>query len=260
MIKSRIIVAGSPDPRLMQLKTVLESDGHRVAATGNPSQTIHETAGGRHDVLILDSCIKGVCEYDLCRTIRPKSDLGIILLIRDNDGQSKIDALEAGADDYLATPFVPAELLARVRALLRRVAPAGARKPKLVLSDRMVDLQSHQVVGPASRVAHLTPKEFNVLRYLMSHANRPVSHQMLARAVWRRDYYGDFEYIRVVIAQLRRKLEPNPESPQYIVTDRSSGYRLQIPSQDAVGETDVIPCPSPYALHAVRSDIPAMVP
>jgi two-component system KDP operon response regulator KdpE len=249
MIGSRIIVAGSPNPRLAQLKTVLESDGHRVAATGNPSQTIHETTGDLHDVLILDSCMEGMCEYDLCRTIRPRSDLGIILLIRDNDGQSKIDALDAGADDYLATPFAPAELLARVRALLRRVAHAGARRPKLILSDRVVDLQSHQVIGPADRTAHLTPKEFHVLQYLLSHANRPVSNQTLASAVWRRDGYGDFEYLRVVVAQLRRKLELNPEKPRHIVTDRSSGYRLQIPAQDA----------PPYAPHQERNDIPATV-
>jgi two-component system KDP operon response regulator KdpE len=258
MIKSRIIVAGSPNPRLTQLKAMLESDGHRVAATGNPRQTIHETTGGMHDVLILDSGMEGMCEYDLCRTIRPKSDLGIILLIRDNDGQSRIDALDAGADDYLATPFVPAELLARVRALLRRVAQTGARKPKLILSDRLVDLQSHQVIGPASRVAHLTPKEFNVLRYLFAHANKSVSHHMIASAVWQRDGYGDFEYLRVVIGQLRRKLELNPELPRHIVTDRSSGYRLQIPPQDDGMETEAIAVP-PLTLRAVRTGIPAMV-
>lgn len=258
MIKSRIIVAGSPNPRLVQLTAMLESDGHHVAATGNPNQIIDETAGGLHDVLILDACMEGMCEYDLCRTIRPRSDLGIILLIRDN-GQSGIAALDAGADDYLATPFVPAELLARVRALLRRVAHASLRKPKLVLSDRLVDLQSHQVIGPSDRVAHLTPKEFNVLHYLLAHANKPVSHQMLSSAVWQRDGYGDFEYLRVVIGQLRRKLEVNPETPRHIVTDRNSGYRLQTQGQDCNVASEIMPAPSPYALPRAQNDIPAMV-
>jgi len=275
MAKSRIIVAGSPNARLSQLKIMLESDGHRVEATGNPTQTIHETTGGLHDVLIIDSCgdscgdtcgdsagdtcMEGMCEYDLCRTIRPRSDLGIILLIRDDDGQSRIDALDAGADDYLVAPFVPAELLARVRALLRRVGNAGARKTRLALSDRVVDLQSHQVIGPAGRVAHLTPKEFNVLRYLLSHANKSVSHPMLAGAVWQRDGFGDFEYLRVVIGQLRRKLEANPENPRHIITDRSSGYRLQIQPQEGAIESSAMPVAGPYALPEVRNDIQATV-
>jgi len=259
MIKSRIIVAGTPNPRLTQLKTMLESDGHHVAATGNASRIIHETTGGLHDLLILDACVESTCEYELCRMIRPRSDLGIILLIRDNDGQSRIDALDAGADDYIATPFAPAELLARVRALLRRVTHAGARRPKLVLSDRLVDLQSHQVIGPSDRVAHLTPKEFNVLHYLLAHADKPVSHQMLASAVWQRDGYGDFEYLRVVIGQLRRKLEANPESPRHILTDRTSGYRFQTQAQGHDASCDVMPTRPPYVLPEVRNDIPAMV-
>ena len=259
MIKSRIIVAGSSNPRLTQLRTMLEADGHHVFATGNPAQIIQETTGGLHDVLILDASVEGVCEYDLCRTIRPRSDLGIILLIRDNDGQAKIEALEAGADDYLPAPFAPAEFLARVRALLRRVTHTGTRKPKLVLSDRLVDLQSHQVIGPSGRIAHLTPKEFNVLHYLMAHANKPVSHQMLSNAVWQRDGCGDFEYLRVVIGQLRRKLEANPENPRHIVTDRASGYRFQTHIRERDAASEVIQTHSQYALLRARNDSPAMV-
>ena len=101
-----------------------------------------------HDLLIVDSGIESVSGYELCRAIRPVSDLGIILLIPDNDRQTRIDALEAGADDYIVAPFLPEELLARVRALLRRVTPAGSRRPKLILSECVVDLQTREVTGP----------------------------------------------------------------------------------------------------------------
>lgn len=233
---------------------MLESAGHQVAEAASLVQTIRETTGGLHDVLILDSPIEGVCEYEVCRTIRPKSDLGIILLMRDDAKCNRIAALEAGADDYLAEPFVPAELLARIRALLRRVSHSGPRRPKLVLADRAVDLQSHEVLGPDDHVTHLTPKEFNVLRYLVSHVNKPVSNRKLASAVWGRDADGDFEYLRVIIGQLRRKLEPNPESPRYLVTDRAFGYRFRLPVTDGVTRT---PADSPAP--EVQTGIQAMV-
>jgi two-component system KDP operon response regulator KdpE len=200
-----------------------------------------------------------MCRYDLCRTVRPKSNLGIILLIEDDDRQRKIDALEAGADDYMIAPFLPEELLARVRALLRRVAHAGSLKPKLMLSGRMVDLHTREVSGPGRHAGHLTPKEFDVLQYLLDRANRSVSNQELARAVWRRECSGDFEYLRIVIGQLRRKLEPDPENPQHIITHRARGYLLRIHPVDDYSGADLIPASPRYLPPAAQNDIPATV-
>ena len=259
MTRSRIIVAGSPHAGLSQLGPFLKLAGHRVAEVGSAAQAIRETAAGMHDVLIVAPDLTGMCRYDFCRTIRPKSNLGIILLIQNDDRQTKIDALEAGADDYMIAPFQPEELLARVRALLRRVAHAGSLKPKLILSGRTVDMHTHEVTGPGSDAAHLTPKEFDVLQYLLDHANKSVSNQELARAVWRRDCSGDFEYLRIVIGQLRRKLEPNPDSPRHIVTHRSRGYRLSMDPADDYCDAQLISASLRHVLPGVQNDIPAMV-
>jgi two-component system KDP operon response regulator KdpE len=258
MTRSRIIIAGSPHTGFSQLGPFLELAGHRVAEVGSAAQAIRETAAGLHDVLIVAPDLAGMCTYDFCRTIRPKSNLGIILLIQNDDRQTKIDALEAGADDYMIAPFLPEELLARVRALLRRVAHAGSLKPKLILSGRIVDLHTHEVTGPGRYATHLTPKEFDVLQYLLDHANKSVSNQELARAVWRREC-GDFEYLRIVIGQLRRKLEPNPENPEHIVTHRSRGYCLRIHRAGEYSGTDLVPAALRHVPPAAQNDIQAMV-
>src|ERR1700689_1460273 len=174
MKTGRVLVASSGVETRTQLRAALEFEGHLVAEGETAAQAIEETSSGLHDVLLLDSVLDGVGPYELCRAIRPKSDLGIILLSRDHSGQGRIDALNAGADDYVPDRFVFAELLARVRAILRRVTlPAGSR-PRIVLEDRAIDFQSHQIQGPDGRVAHLTPKECQVLRHLVSHANQPL--------------------------------------------------------------------------------------
>jgi two-component system KDP operon response regulator KdpE len=248
MTRSRIIVAGSPHSELSPLRDVLELSGYCVVETATADQAVRETLAGLHDVLIIDAVMEDMTGCELCRRIGHRPELGIILVIRDNERQTRIEALEAGADDYILAPFLPEELLARVRALLRRVAPASSRRPKLILSGKVVDLQTHEVTGPGTEVAHLTPKEFNVLHYLLTNVNKSVSHRKLARAVWQRDSHGDFEYLRVVIGQLRKKLEPDPESPRHIVTERSLGYRLSLLS-----------APSPSVPQAAQTDIPAMV-
>jgi two-component system KDP operon response regulator KdpE len=259
MTRSGIIIAGSSAPGLSRLKALLEPVGHRVSEAAGITQILKKAAAGQHDVLIVESAAEGMCGYQLVRAIRPVSDLGIILLIPDNDRQTRIDALESGADDYIVAPFLPAELLARVRALLRRVAPVSSRTSRLELSGRIVDLQTRDVTGPDRPVAHLTPKEFGVLQFLMAHPNEPVSNQKLASALWQRDSNGDFEYLRVVIGQLRRKLEPDPENPRHIVTDRSLGYRLRIHPTTDDAETSAVHAPLRCVPRLAQSDIQAMV-
>jgi len=229
MKTGRILVASSGAERRRELRSALEFEGHLVVEAETASQTIEATSSGLHDVLLLDSALDGVGPYELCRSIRPKSDLGIILLCRDHSGQGRIDALNAGADDYVPDRFVFAELLARVRAILRRVTVPAGNRPRIVLEDRSIDFQSHEIHGPGGRIAHLTPKECLVLKYLVSHANKPLTPQSLAQTVWQRDGSGQLEYVRIVVKQLRRKLEPDPNNPRYILTQRSAGYQFQMP-------------------------------
>jgi two-component system KDP operon response regulator KdpE len=228
MKTGRILVASSGAEIRMELRLVLEREGHLVLDADSPHQTLEEACSGRHDVLVLDTALDGVHQYELCRAIRPKSDLGIILLSRDNSGQSRIDALNSGADDFVPDQFIFPELLARVRAILRRVVPST--RQLVLLPDRAIDFQSHEIKGPNGRVTHLTPKECVVLQHLVTHANRPLTLQRLAQTVWQRDGSGQIEYIRVVVKQLRRKLEPDPDKPRYILTQRSTGYQFQMPA------------------------------
>jgi two-component system KDP operon response regulator KdpE len=227
--RGSVIVAGSSSQKRVEVRTTLETSGYDVTETSAPDRTLHEACSAKYDLLILDSFIEGIGPYELCRAIRAKSDLGIIVLTSDEHQLTGSDVLNAGADDYLPSTFVTGELLARVRAVLRRVPRPHVEEQALPLPDRTVDLKSRKVVGPHGQVCHLTPKEFLVLKYLLAHADQPRTHQNLAQAVWQRNLEGQVEYVRVVIGQLRQKLEPDPEHPRYILTERSIGYRLRLP-------------------------------
>jgi two-component system KDP operon response regulator KdpE len=237
MKPGHILVGGNAIARRKELRRALAFEGHQVAETETADQTIREACSGRHDLLLLDSGMDGIGPSRLCRAIRPESDLGIIIMDSDDSGHSPsvhgsnaIDALSAGADDYVPTPFVVAELMARVRAILRRVKRSHGADHCIMLHDRAIDLESREVKGPDGMVSHLTPKEFLVLQYLVTHANKPRTHQSLAQTVWQRDGNGEVEYVRVVIKQLRGKLEPDPNNPRYILTERSVGYRFHLPT------------------------------
>jgi DNA-binding response OmpR family regulator len=225
----RILVASSNLERRRELRTALECEGHQIAEEQDASAIISRIASGACTVLVVDSALEGADVLTLCRTLRAKSNIGIIILSRDDRGQTRIDALNAGADDFLAPGFVLPELLARVRAILRRLAPPTDGH-QLILSDRSINFRSYEIQGPGGRIVHLTPKECLVLRHLVSHANRPLTPQNLARNVWQRDGSGRIEYVRVVVKQLRRKLEPDPDHPRYILTHRSTGYQFQMPA------------------------------
>ncbi len=229
----RIIVAGSGLQERKELRAALELEGHQVTEAETADQTLEETASRLHHALILTSPFEALKPQELCRTIRLESDLGIILLAGDAGKQNRIDALNAGADDFISVPFVWAEMLARVRAILRRVARDNEESQQIVLQDRAIDLQSHRIKGPGDREIHLTPKEFLVLKHLVSNANKLLTHQSLSQSVWQRDAGGEVEYMRIVIKQLRRKIEPDPDNPRYIRTERAAGYRFHLPSQAA---------------------------
>jgi two-component system KDP operon response regulator KdpE len=224
----RILVASSSSQQRAQLRTALEFEGHHVAEAESVGEATQGASSRLHDVVVADSCLGGIGLSELCRTVRATSELGIIVLASDDNIQGRIDLLNAGADDFVPVPFVWAELLARVRAILRRVRRSSEGR-QIVLQDREVDLKSYEIKGPGNRVSHLTPKEFLVLQQLVAHANQPRTPQTLAQTIWQRDGIGDVEYVRIVIRQLRQKIEPNPDNPRYILTERSVGYRFQMP-------------------------------
>jgi two-component system KDP operon response regulator KdpE len=228
----RVIMASSRDQERKEIRTELEGEGHDVVEVETADQAIEEACSGVHNLLILDSAIAGLGPCEVCRSIRPKSNLGIIVLSRDTSSLSRIDALNAGADDYIPSRFVMAELQARVRALLRRVSGSLTRVPQIVLEDRTIDLASRKIKMRGGRVTSLTPKEYEVLQELVTRVDKSVTHATLAQTVWQREGKGEIEYLRIVIGQLRRKLEPEPDNPRYIVTERAVGYRFHLPSAE----------------------------
>jgi two-component system KDP operon response regulator KdpE len=239
----RIIVAGSGAEERTELRIVLELEGHQVAEAETASRTLQESCGGRHHLLILASGFEGIEPHALCRRIRLKAALGIIIVAGNDTTQARIDAWNAGADDYLSSPFVYRELLALVRAVLRRVTHLEDDGPEIVLHDRTIDLQSHEIRGPGSRVSRLTPKEFLALQFLAAHPGMAFTHRNLAQTAWQQDGAGKAEYMRSVIRQLRLKLESDPNHPRYIVSESSAGYSFQMPP--AAGQCDTSELASP---------------
>jgi len=232
MNSARILVAGGAAHARKELRAALEFGRHEVEEAETSEQTIGQTRSGRYDLLIVEAGIDDGGLHRLCTAVRLDSNLGIIVLGGRSAGS--IEALNAGADDYVPIPLVVAELLARVRAILRRVTRSGEEGVPIVLQDRAIDLKSHRIKGPGDREIHLTPKECQVLKHLVANANKLLTHQSLAQSVWQRDAGGEMEYVRIVIKQLRRKLEPDPENPRYIRTERAAGYRFEMPEIESV--------------------------
>jgi two-component system KDP operon response regulator KdpE len=227
----RILIAHMADSdhhRQRTLRLEMASEGHLITEAEDAHAVPEKCGNDAPDLVILDSGTDGAGACALCRRIRHTSGVGILVLFRKASGHSGTDALNAGADDYLSERWIPAELKARVRALLRRIGSADDKQRRFLLKDRAIDLSSHQIKGPGDLSTHLTPTEVLVLKCLMTRTDRPVNYRELAQTVWQRDGGGDLEYMRIVIGQLRRKIEPDCSSPRYILTERSVGYRFTV--------------------------------
>ena len=197
------------------------------AKTGE--EALEKLRAHRFDLALLDMNMPGMGGLEACRAIRDGSEIAIIMLTVRDDDSDKIEALDAGADDYVTKPFNPSELSARIRAALRR-APSthGPASGRVAIGKVEIDFDTRQVIKGASHV-RLTPKEFELLRYFIAHANKVLTHRELLQAVWGPDYGDQVDYLRVVVNQLRKKIEATPSSPVYLLTEPWVGYRFYLP-------------------------------
>ncbi len=208
------------------MRTTLTSTGYEVDDAKTGEEALEKFRSFRPDLILLDMNMPGIGGLAACRQIRADSNVAIIMLTVRDAEKDKVDALDAGADDFVTKPFSTPELLARIRATLRRL-PVTAQTPavKLRAGDLVIDFAARTVTS-GSKTSHLTPKELDLLRYLTQHATRAVPHRELLQAVWGPDYGDQVDYLRVFVKSLRKKIEMNPESPTYISTEPWVGYRF----------------------------------
>jgi two-component system, OmpR family, KDP operon response regulator KdpE len=233
MSAGRILIVDD-DPHIRRvMRTTLVAHKYEVADARTAEEAIDKIRGENYDLVLLDMNLPGMGGLEACRVIRgmrASNDAAIIMLtVRDSE-KDKVEALDAGADDYVTKPFGTPELLARIRAALRRMPLASEDAPQSIrLGESVtVDFASHQVRA-RDREIRLTPKECQLLRYLAVHPNRTIPHRELLQAVWGADYGDELEYLRVFINQLRKKIEANPAQPKFLLTDPWVGYRFRPP-------------------------------
>jgi two-component system KDP operon response regulator KdpE len=208
------------------LRTSLSSHGYDIRVANDGETALEIMKDWAPDLVITDLAMPNMDGLELCRRLRTKTQIPIIVLSVRGEERTKVKALDAGADDYVTKPFGIEELLARVRANLRRRRTDEGEQAAIAAGDFKIDPEARTVLV-RDRPVHLTPKEFDLLVYLARHAGKVVTHRTLLGAVWGGESTQQVEYLRVLVNQLRKKLEPTPNSPRYIVTDPWVGYRFE---------------------------------
>ncbi len=207
------------------MRTTLTGAGYEVDDAKTGEEGLVKLRKFRPDLVLLDINMPGMDGFATCRLIRADQNVAIIMLTVHDTEAAKVEALDAGADDFITKPFSTPELLARIRAALRRVPVNQSASVPLRVGELVIDFAARTVTRGASS-AHLTPKELELLRHLTQHANEAVPHRELLQAVWGPDYGDQVDYLRAFIKNLRKKIEPDPENPQYITTEPWIGYRF----------------------------------
>jgi two-component system, OmpR family, KDP operon response regulator KdpE len=228
MTGQRVLVVDDEPQFLRALQTNLRGAGYDVATAATAAHALSSAALQPPEAVILDLLLPDGRGTDVCRELRRWTDAPIILVSAVGDEAEKIAALDAGADDYVTKPFAIGELLARLRAALRRVGPAT--EPVLEIGELLLDLDKRSV-SMAGEPVHLTPHEFELLRLLATNEGKLLTHKMILREVWGPAYQRESSYLHVYVSQLRRKLEPDPARPRYILTEPGAGYRLVNPEE-----------------------------
>jgi two-component system KDP operon response regulator KdpE len=219
----RVLVCDDETQILRALRVILRDAGFEVITAQTAREALDAAALQAPDAAILDLILPDGNGIDVCRSIREWSQMPILVLSAVGEEQEKVRALDAGADDYVTKPFGPGELVARLNAALRRAG--RAEDPSITVDGLEIDVAGHRVVREGEEI-HLTPKEFDLLRVLARNRGRLMTHRTLLGEVWGHAYEDDTHTLRVHIANLRRKVEPDPQAPRYIRTDPGVGYRF----------------------------------
>jgi len=236
MISAKILIVDDAQQVRRVLRTALSSEGYTTYEAASGEEALDSIRAALPDAILLDVNMPGMGGLETCREIRRTMDVPILMLTVRNSERDKVLALDAGADDYVVKPFGMQELLARIRAALRRRTARG-KETSFAAKDLNIDFEA-RVVAVRGRDVHLTPKEFELLRHLVLNAGKPLTHRRLLQAVWGPDYGDEPEYLRVMINQLRKKLESDPTRQKLILTEPWVGYRFQAPRESKHAETE----------------------
>jgi two-component system KDP operon response regulator KdpE len=208
------------------LRTTLSTQGYDIRIASDGEMALEIVKDFTPDLVITDLAMPNMNGIELCRNLRRMSEVPILVLSVRGEERSKVEALDSGADDYITKPFSTGELLARIRAVLRRSRPGAEPKTKIEAGDFRIDLDGHTVVVRGQEI-RLTPKEFDVLAYMAQHPAKVLTHRAILNAVWGSNSVEQTDYLRVFVGQLRKKIEPDLSAPKYILTEPWVGYRFE---------------------------------
>jgi two-component system KDP operon response regulator KdpE len=225
-VKARVLVVDDEPHILRALQTTLRGAGYDVTVAATAGEALAAAAASPPEAVILDLVLPDGSGQDVCRELRRWSAVPILVLSAVGDEHEKVAALDAGADDYITKPFGIDELLARLRAALRRATPAGG--PVIEIGELVVDLDKRAAFVAGEPVS-LTRREFELLRLFVQNEGKLLTHPTILREVWGPAYGDESHYLHVYVSQLRRKIEPDPTRPRYLLTEPGAGYRLVDP-------------------------------
>jgi two-component system, OmpR family, KDP operon response regulator KdpE len=227
-VSEHVLVVDDEPQILRALRVILRNAGYDVATAETKSEALDAVSVRPPDAMVLDLVLPDGSGVDVCAEVRSWSSLPIIVLSAVGDEREKVRALDVGADDYITKPFGTEELLARLRAVLRR-AGDERDEPLVTVGEVSIDLSDRRVTRAGEEI-HLTPIEFDILRELARHSGKLVTQRQLLQAVWGPGYDLETHYLRVHVAHIRAKIEPNPSRPAYLITEPGVGYRLREPA------------------------------
>jgi two-component system, OmpR family, KDP operon response regulator KdpE len=226
-VAARVLVVDDEPQIVRGLSASLRAAGYEVASAESAHEALEAAALRPPDAVILDLALPDGSGVEVCRSLREWTDAPVIVVSALDAEGDKIAALDAGADDYVTKPYAVGELLARLRAALRRGATPAGTIPTVVFGDVSVDLSRRDVTRSGAPV-HLTPREYELLAELARYAGRVLTHASLLRTLWGPTFVGETHYLRVQMASLRQKLEPEPARPRFLLTETGVGYRLRL--------------------------------